>query len=378
MDQELLEILFKYYTGNSEDSPSLGVNKCLHDIACYLGSKTDCTCVMQEYAVQDSMGRIVPHCNLIAYRRDIYAKYVLFQGHIDTVPVKGEYSYSLQGDRIVGRGAVDMKGSLAGMIDAFVNVFGKKSDVRRTQSHKIQPMLVITSDEEANSFAGIFKFMKFLSEDNAPEVVFGINGEPNGFTLSTAMKGVLMFDVEKISTNGHSYSAKNPSLIEDSLLLLKKIDNFLSKARKIDNQLMGKTVGALTMINSGVRPNQLPDKFKVHFHLRTVQKGQAYLSIFNELVGEYAEKKDYDTHICNFDPCRVIVPKPFYKKFKGMKETVFGAFSEASLLNSVGNIKTVICGIGDLAQAHSDPKNEVMTFEEMDRYSLFLQKFIAD
>src|SRR5467141_1374352 len=44
---------------------------------------------------------------------------VIFHGHLDVVPaLEGQFEPRVEGDRLIGRGAYDMKGALAGMMCA--------------------------------------------------------------------------------------------------------------------------------------------------------------------------------------------------------------------------------------------------------------------
>ena len=67
---------------------------------------------------------------------------VIFHGHLDVVPGQPEqYSPRIEGDRMYGRGAYDMKGGLAGMMCAVVDL----ADQQDTRIH-----FLCVSDEESD------------------------------------------------------------------------------------------------------------------------------------------------------------------------------------------------------------------------------------
>jgi len=336
--KNIAEKLFETYTGNDGKTYNSLINNVIFDIANLLG-KYNIHYTIQNYFVKNNY-----YTNLLAYKPN-RSNYILLQGHLDTFPVEGNYNYTINNDKIIGRGAVDMKGSLIGMIDAFIKTYNNDKE--------FSPMLLITTNEEANDFAGIKHFLK-----NTPSnIKFAINGEPNNFKLSTKMKGVMMFDYEKFSDNGHSSSNKI-SVIEENVDLICRVKEFCEKARKINN-----TIASFTLLNSGKVKNQFPDKFVLHFHLRTSENHNVYKQIDLSLVSKFK--------LTEYLPAETTVLKEIKDKFKSLEKCTFEAFSEANLLNIYG-IDTVVCGIGDISLAHSEQNKEEITFEEIKKYSNFL------
>jgi len=361
--KEILDILLKHNTGNSELEPSQNILPALKDVGKYL-KEYGIYCEIQKYNVPAQDGRDVCHCNLIAYKpnKNPVHKYILFQGHIDTIPAQGDYFYRTTDGQVGGRGAVDMKGSLAGMIKAFVKTYSDGNSA-----------LLITGDEEANGFAGIYNFLKHKH----PPILFAINGEPNGLTISKKMKGVMMFDLEKSGTNGHSSSHYNDMLIENSIPLLFDIKEYIDEARLVKNDGFGNTGGALTIVQAGKKANQLPDNIKIHFHLRTVEHS-----------GKYPFKINLNGFALNqriHEPISVEIPVLFYENMSqafasvGMayKESVFAAFSEAVIINDAG-IPAIVFGVGNLENAHADADREVVNIKDIENYSAILENFIKN
>ena len=71
---------------------------------------------------------------------------VIFHGHLDVVPgLPEQYTPRIDGDRMYGRGAYDMKGGLAGMMCALVDLAGQT----HTRIH-----FLCVSDEESDEVVG--------------------------------------------------------------------------------------------------------------------------------------------------------------------------------------------------------------------------------
>src|SRR3989344_4516912 len=123
---------------------------------------------VQDYDIRDKDGKVLRknRGNLIARLSNPMSgrPTVMLQGHLDTVPFK-DNDGKLQvgwdsnpigenrGDIIYGRGAGDMKGPVAAMMAAFAEL-AVRLDL------KYNPVLLLTSDEEANNFAGVKRFLK--------------------------------------------------------------------------------------------------------------------------------------------------------------------------------------------------------------------------
>ena len=102
-----------------------------------------------------------------------------FAGHTDVVPTGNPENWQrppfepvIEGDTLYGRGAADMKGSLAAMITAVENFISENS----TYNGRIA--FLITSDEEGIAINGTVKVVEWLLErDEIPE--WCLVGEPS-------------------------------------------------------------------------------------------------------------------------------------------------------------------------------------------------------
>ena len=141
-----------------------------------------------------------------------------FAGHTDVVPSGPESSWqsppfepTVTEGLLVGRGAADMKGSLAAMVVAVENFVAKNPD------HSGRIAFLITSDEEGIAANGTVKVVDWLKQQNTiPE--YCLVGEPSssekcGDTIKNGRRGSLGCKLRVIGKQGHvayPHLADNP------------------------------------------------------------------------------------------------------------------------------------------------------------------------
>lgn len=153
-------------------------------------------------------------------RRGRESPLVVFAGHTDVVPTGpleawrfDPFSAAIDGDWLYGRGAVDMKSSLA----AFVT--GIEAFLETSPAFAGSIALLITSDEEGPAVDGTARVMATL-EERGEHIDYCIVGEPSstaqlGDTIKNGRRGSLSGWLTVHGTQGHvAYpdSADNPIL----------------------------------------------------------------------------------------------------------------------------------------------------------------------
>jgi succinyl-diaminopimelate desuccinylase len=117
---------------------------------------------------------------------------VIFHGHLDVVPGRdGQFEPRTEGDRLIGRGAYDMKGGLAAMMCALKDA--------ATQD-KVHVHFVCVPDEESED----------ISRRSTDELIkgglrgdFAITGEPTDLHIGVQAKGVLAVRAQISGTAAH-------------------------------------------------------------------------------------------------------------------------------------------------------------------------------
>jgi succinyl-diaminopimelate desuccinylase len=181
---------------------------------------------------------------------------VVLHGHLDVVPGRPEqFKPRLEGDRLYGRGAYDMKGGLAAMMGA-VQELKDQRDVR--------VILVVVPDEESEEDverATDFLVTKGYVGD------FAITGEPTDLHVGIQAKGVLAVRLKVSGTAAHG---ARPWLGDNAVL--KAIDAFrsiesLPFARE-SSDLFDRPSINLGRIVGGEAHNMVPDACLIDVEIR--------------------------------------------------------------------------------------------------------------
>ena len=151
--------------------------------------------------------------NLFAIRRGpAGSKHFAFAGHLDVVPPGGGWTSEafdpeVRGDLLYGRGAVDMKGAIACMVDAVAQVPAEAGTIS----------FVITGDEEGPALHGTRALIDFMREaGHQPDLC--LVGEPTsvnrlGDMMKIGRRGSVNIWLEVQGTQGHvayPHLADNP------------------------------------------------------------------------------------------------------------------------------------------------------------------------
>jgi succinyl-diaminopimelate desuccinylase len=117
---------------------------------------------------------------------------VILHGHVDVVPAHDEqFSPRVEGDRLIGRGAYDMKGALAAMMCAVRDV---------ADNGHVGVRFICVPDEESEEVE--HRCTDALVEEGL-RADFAITGEPTDLHIGVQAKGVLAVRVEVRGTAAH-------------------------------------------------------------------------------------------------------------------------------------------------------------------------------
>ncbi len=181
---------------------------------------------------------------------------IVLHGHLDVVPgLPAQFEPSVDGDRLVARGAYDMKGGLAGMMCATRDL-AEQSEVR--------VHLVCVSDEESDDVDGRASDFLVASGYRGD---FAITGEPTDLRVGVQAKGVLALRIE---VGGISAHGSTPWLGDNAVL--KAVDAFrsiesLPFARQ-SSELFDRPSISLGRIIGGDAINKVPDRCVIDVDIR--------------------------------------------------------------------------------------------------------------
>ncbi|WP_410685950.1 succinyl-diaminopimelate desuccinylase [Avibacterium paragallinarum] len=197
---------------------------------------------------------------------------VTFAGHTDVVPVGDEsqwqyppFSAKIVDDMLYGRGAADMKGSLAAMIVAAENY------VKAHPDHAGTIALLITSDEEAAAKDGTVRVVETLMA-RGEAIDYCLVGEPSsaeklGDVVKNGRRGSITGNLYIEGVQGHvayPHLADNP--VHKSVDFLKELTTYQWDQ---GNEFFPPTSLQIANIQAGTGSNNvIPGELYVQFNLR--------------------------------------------------------------------------------------------------------------
>ncbi|CAL4318540.1 succinyl-diaminopimelate desuccinylase [Buchnera aphidicola] len=208
--------------------------------------------------------------NLLAYKGN--GKTLSFAGHTDVVPVGDEKNWKhppfipiIQDGYLFGRGAVDMKGSLAAMIIAAENF------IYAHPNHLGRLSFLITSDEESSAEDGTIRIIEYL-QSMKQNIDYCIVGEPTsnkvvGDIIKIGRRGSLNVHLVVYGVQGHiAYPEFSKNPIHLILSFLKQITNMQWST---GNKYFVPTSLQISNIFSGIgSENVTPKELMLRFNFR--------------------------------------------------------------------------------------------------------------
>jgi succinyl-diaminopimelate desuccinylase len=181
---------------------------------------------------------------------------VVLHGHLDVVPGRpGQFEPRLDGDRLYGRGAYDMKGALAAML---------LTTAALREQERVRVRLGIVGDEESEEAAerGSDKLV-----DSGFVGDFAITGEPTDLQIGVEAKGVLALRLE---VGGVAAHGATPWLGDNAVL--RALDVFRSieslPFARHSSELFDRPSINLGRILGGDALNKVPDRCAIDVDIR--------------------------------------------------------------------------------------------------------------
>jgi succinyl-diaminopimelate desuccinylase len=172
---------------------------------------------------------------------------LVLHGHLDVVPaVKEQYTARIEGDRLYGRGAYDMKGAVAVMMLVM-------RDAREQDGVRLRLGIVSDeeSEEEENRGSDALVADGFIGE-------FAITGEPTNLQVGVQAKGVLAM---RLGISGRSAHGATPWLGDNAIVKAVEVFRALESLPfgKQSSELFDRPSINLGRIWGGDALNRVPD-----------------------------------------------------------------------------------------------------------------------
>ena len=203
---------------------------------------------------------------------------LLLNGHIDVV--EGEDSFfkpKTIKNKIYGRGAIDMKASVAVMMVLMKQIIKEKTDKKIT--------LMLVGDEEIPSG----KSTEYLIKKLKLKPKFTIVGEETGLDIITKQKGSFNIKIKASGKTTHSaFPEKGINAIEKCL----KFYDGIKSMKCFKKRTSYKNTIALTYLRGGQATNSIPDSCEMGINIRFTSK-KNLLRIL-EFVNKYKKNTEVD------------------------------------------------------------------------------------
>lgn len=304
--------------------------------------------------------------NLFATIGDATRPGYILSGHVDVVPA-GEpgwhadpFTLRQTGDRLIGRGACDMKGFVAAVLAAAPDLAAMAP---ATPIH-----IALSYDEEAGC-KGVPHLITRLPELCAAPLSC-IVGEPTGLVPVLAHKGKAALRLHAAGVAGHS---SRPDLGRNAIhALLPALVAAEAQARELQTRgprddrfappWSSVQVGTVT---GGQALNIIPDRAEAEIEARAIS-GTDPGSLLAPVLAA-ADKSGVDTEwLSSYPPLALDAAHPLaalMSEVSGHDATAAVSFgTEAGLYQQAG-IAAIICGPGDIARAHRP--EEYLTLPEL-------------
>jgi succinyl-diaminopimelate desuccinylase len=287
---------------------------------------------------------------------------LLYNGHLDTVPVGTEkwihepFSGEVADGKVWGRGASDMKGGLAAMMEAVQVLAAAKIPLQGDL------LLAATAGEEADSLGA--KAVSIIPGLGPVQAV--IISEPSSNDIFVAEKGALWLE---LTTRGKTAHGSMPEQGRNAVMMMVKLINELEKMAIPYQQhpLLGGFSRSVNTIAGGVKTNVVPDSCIVTIDMRTVP-GQDHRTIVKGIEDLIADLKrrspefNASVRISNDRAPMETSPKePAVESFAEAVTEVIGTqpvpkgvayYSDAVAFVPVLKAPMILCGPGEAKLAH--------------------------
>ncbi len=287
---------------------------------------------------------------------------LLFNGHLDTVPVGLEkwihdpFEGVVSGGKVWGRGSADMKGGVAALL-----VLSKALAEARIP---LQGDLIIaaTAGEEIDSLGAT----AVAARSDVGPVQAVVIPEPSYNDVFIAEKGALWLE---LITQGKTAHGSMPEMGRNAIMMMVSLVDGLGKMSfpYQEHPLLGGFSQSINTITGGVKTNVVPDQCAVTVDMRTVP-GQDHRAILNQIEGLIEglshRVPDFKASVRMTNdraPVETSSDEPVVQAFADVVAEVAGErpvpkgvryYTDAVALVPALKAPMIICGPGDAKMAH--------------------------
>ncbi|WGI17717.1 M20/M25/M40 family metallo-hydrolase [Methanonatronarchaeum sp. AMET-Sl] len=306
--------------------------------------------------VCDLVGGEIDEVGNVFARKGSGSPEIAFISHLDTVPPSGEHEVRVEGDRIYGRGAADMKGTLVSMAKAF-------------EDAEPQGTLVFASfvGEETNA-KGVKHAVKNGFQPDYAVIGEGTVGytEEGKIDVCVAHRGRREY---RVITKGRPSHASQPHLGENAIYSMMDVLKEIKELDDVKEEIFGEMVkssSCVTQIESMGASNVVPDRCQITVDVRTTPKNMFKIEVGDkvEVVSDVPPMITEDEKLIQgleksiefntgYQPKRIIKPQT----------------TDSGFLKEAG-VETIVLGGAESKEPHSN--NESVSIDILeDLYTIY-------
>lgn len=294
---------------------------------------------------------------------------VILSGHLDVVPVAGQdwttspFELTDKGDgRLYARGSADMKGFVACCLTAVDYLLSL--DLKK-------PVYFAFSYDEEIGCLGAPDLVKAINAHYDEKPAHAIIGEPSMLEPTVGQKGICIYETKVNGSAGHSSRIKQEvSAIHESMRLVlwleDKMNNLIAAGRTDDRFTPNHTSIHIGKMNGGIAPNVIADECVFTWDVRTIP-GDTPEQIKEEFDAYCREREaslraTFPDFSIETAPMHPAVPGldtsedsaivTMIKELTGKSQLHTVAYAAEAGQFAEGGFEAVICGPGDIMQAH--------------------------
>jgi len=375
----MIERLISFNTV-SRDS-NLGLIEWVRDYLLKLGATTRLT--------HDATGK---KANLFATLGDSKKPGLILSGHTDVVPVDGQnwesdpFVATERDGKLYARGSADMKGFIGIALTQAPKFIAALNENRLDA-----PLHYALSYDEEVGCLGVRGLIRDL-EENAIRPAGCVVGEPTSMQPIIAHKGTHRFRCAVHGREAHSsYVTHGVNAIEYAARLVVFIRQVADRLAQIERRDYGFNVPYSTLstglIQGGIAANVVPKDCVFHFDMRTLPQASAdalYQEIRSYAETLAAEMRRVDANagidlqwmsqtvgLAAAETDAIVQWAMQLSRNASVGKVSYG--TEAGLFQKMG-VPTVICGPGDIAEAHRP--NEFVALDQLAQCESFMDRIL--
>lgn len=314
---------------------------------------------------------------------------IVLSGHTDVVPVDGQqwnsdpFDAQIRDGKLYGRGTCDMKG--------YLGVILAKLPALTAAKLKEPVHLAFSYDEEIGCVGAVSLVERIVEKNLAPRGCFV--GEPSSMR---AIRGHKSMNVFKVTFNG---VAAHSSLPSEGLNAISYALRFAAFVEEVSAQLRTEgpsdpafieptTTMNVNRIDGGIAVNTIPSQCVLYFEYRSLAvvdrqaltarfereaaKLEAEMKSVNPLGSVIFEQQSGAPGLETAAQEQIVSLATACGAIATDEKVTYG--TEAGLFSAVG-IPTVVCGPGDIAQAHAP--DEFIELDQLAACEQFIDALIA-